>query len=618
MTVLTYLGTNDRWRLSIILIVAFVLRCWGLDTQSLWLDELHTMVESDPDTSWQVMLDYLMCCDQHPPLSFALSKILFLLFGHTAVVARSLSVVVGTLSVFVLYQLGKELVNRQVGLVAALLTCFNYFNLHYSQEARPYILSFLFAAWSFVFLLRLIKGSSLKNAVLYAITALLMLYSHYFGLMVMMAQIAIGVLFFFLEKEQKKQYLIHYSISGAIIGVGFAPWLPFLLEMSAIKKFWIAPVDGDFAVSFFLEFFGNLDLLKPILALLLLHYCLMVFRSASSPDMSFKKQTLHFSFVIVLFWIGISLLVPYLRSVLVVPMLLSRYAIVVLPAFLVLIAYSIQLIPNRIVRFSVLTTIVVLALVDIFAVQDVYGKVHKTQFREMTQYITNGSEQNTTIINEVTGWQHQYYLKHFNNNAPLLRGEKVALIDSIINRTSPKYALDSFWLVGAHGDAKLAPGPLQDSLNKNYLLAKQADFYDAWAQFYVSLNSGEERAIKLDHRDFDPQWRFDYNNAAVVAIWGGAVNSFPVALAEGTYEISLLARGTKLAEEYPKLAVSVNEQEIGSYFVTGEYQLKAFTYQQQEAAEVRFKVAIQNDSANAELGEDRNAFMLNLVCKKVQ
>src|SRR5258705_1846896 len=92
-----------------ILVVAALLRFWALDKQSLWLDELHTMIEAAPALSFKELFYYLSCCDQHPPLYFFVEKLLFIVFGHTSLVARTLSALIGIGSVWLMYLLGKEL-----------------------------------------------------------------------------------------------------------------------------------------------------------------------------------------------------------------------------------------------------------------------------------------------------------------------------------------------------------------------------------------------------------------------------------------------------------------------------------------------------------------------------
>ena len=161
-----YLVSNGA--IILVLFVAFVLRYWNLNYQSLWLDEVHTMIESDPDTTWEYLYAYLKTIDVHPPLHYLMQKVVFIVFGHTAYVARLFSVVAGTLGVAAIYFLGKEILNKKLGIIVAVITAVNYYALYYSQEARNYIFLFLFATLSFLYLLRLIKRPTRKNSLLYA------------------------------------------------------------------------------------------------------------------------------------------------------------------------------------------------------------------------------------------------------------------------------------------------------------------------------------------------------------------------------------------------------------------------------------------------------------------
>src|SRR5689334_13818440 len=145
---------SDRWPVIAILLIGFLIRIRGLTYQSLWLDELHTMNEAGYNISFSELFHYLRCCDQHPPLYFLLEKISFSLFGHNAWAARFVSVLAGTAGIGAMYLLGKELYDKKAGWIAAILTAVNFYHISYSQEARPYILAFLFAALSFVWFIR--------------------------------------------------------------------------------------------------------------------------------------------------------------------------------------------------------------------------------------------------------------------------------------------------------------------------------------------------------------------------------------------------------------------------------------------------------------------------------
>jgi uncharacterized membrane protein len=254
----------DRNLVFIICGIAFFLRFYKLGFQSLWLDEIHTAIEAGSGSTWADLFNYLKCCDQHPPLFFIAEKLMFLVFGSNEIIARILPALAGTFSIWMIYLLGKEFYSSKLGLVAATLLCFNYFHINYSQEARPYSFAFLFTILSFLYLIRFIKNPGRKLSIQYAASTLLMIGSHYFGLFVLLAQIGISI-FFWVYEEEKIKFLKFYALSGLIIFVCFIPWFPFLLAMSAIKSFWVKPVEPGFALNFFHEYFGNSDLLNPVL-----------------------------------------------------------------------------------------------------------------------------------------------------------------------------------------------------------------------------------------------------------------------------------------------------------------------------------------------------------------
>jgi uncharacterized membrane protein len=478
---------RDQAVLLIILVTAFVLRFWHLTFQSLWLDELHTMNEADPSIPWGDLWNYLKCCDQHPPLFFILERFLFLLFGHNETVARSLTASAGVVSVWVMYLLGKELLNKNLGLIVAALTCVNYYDIYYSQEARDYILVFLFSALSYLYFIRLVRGLRRKDIWPYVLCTLLMMYSHYYGLFIVCSQFVIAFILMLSEKEKRKTWLTVFGISGLAILVGFAPWLPFLRSMSQIKSFWISDISTRFYIIFFRTYFGGSDNLILLLYGLLIFYTLCVLIKGKWKLSTLKSDPLPLSFLVVVLSVLITYLVPYLRSLYVVPMLFDRYTIVVLPLFLLVIAYGIELIRYSAIKYLMLAVLLFMSLKDIVVDKKFYSEVHKTQFRELTAFITSDTTTVYPVLNDRTSWQHQYYLNAFGYKGSVFAGKRADVIDSFLVKSSPKYDVKGFWLMNAHA----GPPPetfldsnLKKSLDSVFVKKREIRLYDAWAQLY--------------------------------------------------------------------------------------------------------------------------------------
>ena len=608
---------TETW-LLLICIIAFFLRVRGLDNQSLWLDELHTMNEANPDGTWGDMFHYLKNGDQHPPLYFILERISFSIFNDTAFVARMLSVLAGTAGVWAMYRLGKEILNKQLGMIGAVLTCINFYSIFYSQEARPYSFAFLFAALSFTWFIRLIRTPSKKTAIQYAVFTLLLLYSHYYSLFVVAAQGFLALLFIFQEQRTERKILFRsFLLGGIIILIGYAPWLSFLLKMSQIKTFWITDVPTSFLQSFFYDYFGNADLLNPLLILLLFAFFIRVALYSEIESLKkIKDDPLLFSFTLILFWVFIVLLIPYVRSLLMVPMLYPRYTIVILPAILLLIAYSIELFKVKLIKYSVLVLFILLSSIHIFFVKKYYIGTSKTQFREMTQYVVSENTSKFPIINEFTGWHQGYYLRLYGSKAELLAGTSKDLIDSILRKGTHLYDLRGFWVVGAQG-SKPPDSMVLRSLDTAYTLLKEKDFYDAWARCYVAKKYQEGNYYVIPYSAFVPGEGEILAGAKNLSIWHGAVHSLPVMVKKGKYTLTVKALGTIAANQYPHLNIYANGKKLGDYFLTDKMEEKDIEFNNENDENVIFMIEMDNDLFIPAKHEDRNVLLESIVLKRI-
>ena len=108
----------------------------------------------------------------------------------------------------------------------------------------------------------------------------------------------------------------------------------------------------------------------------------------------------------------------------------------------------------------------------IYFLRKYYSTQGKTQFREIIEYVVSENSPNFPIINEVSSWQQQYYLKKFKSKAEVLSGKKESLVDSILKKSSEKYNLTGFWLVGAHQDKWLTDEKRKE-LDSTYALVKE-------------------------------------------------------------------------------------------------------------------------------------------------
>jgi mannosyltransferase len=166
--------------LSLTLIGA-ILRFYNLGYNSLWLDEASTLnaaVKSIPDI-WQ----FTTAGEFNPPL-FYWTEHVMLLFGNSEVVLRFIPALLGVLSIPLIYFVGKEFMDRNVGIIAAAAFAFSPFLLFYSQEARAYSMMLFFVTFSMIFYLKALKNNDIRDWALFGILSALAFWSHFYAMVI--------------------------------------------------------------------------------------------------------------------------------------------------------------------------------------------------------------------------------------------------------------------------------------------------------------------------------------------------------------------------------------------------------------------------------------------------
>ena len=129
-------GRFVAFALGAVTVLGFLLRAWELGAKGLWLDEAFSVW-----LGWQPLgelLAWVVKIDQHPPLYYALLHLWIKIAGDSPDNVRMLSAVLGTLTIPVMYLLGRRLMGTTVGLLAASILALSPFHVRFAQEARMY------------------------------------------------------------------------------------------------------------------------------------------------------------------------------------------------------------------------------------------------------------------------------------------------------------------------------------------------------------------------------------------------------------------------------------------------------------------------------------------------
>jgi mannosyltransferase len=178
---------RSLWLLAGIVIIGAAIRFSTLDQQSFWLDEA---------TTWGIVshhgfghvLSTVPKTESTPPLYYVLAWLWAQVFGTGEVGLRSFSALCGTLTIPVMWAVGRRLASERIGLVAALVTAVNPLLFWYSQEARTYALLVLLSALSLLAFLRALEQPTPGRLVAWGAICALTVLAHYFGAFVVVGE----------------------------------------------------------------------------------------------------------------------------------------------------------------------------------------------------------------------------------------------------------------------------------------------------------------------------------------------------------------------------------------------------------------------------------------------
>jgi 4-amino-4-deoxy-L-arabinose transferase-like glycosyltransferase len=494
-------GLREYSVLFVIVLAGAFLRFYNLDFQSLWLDEIHTMNEADPSLSLKGVYEKVLLADPHPPLYFYLTHFVLKVFGYTSVVLRSFSALLGLGGIIAIYFLGRELINKKVGLYASALLSVNYFHVYYSQEGRMYALLFLMTTLAFYCLIRFIRQPGWRSALMYGLSAAGMLYCHFFALFTFCSQALILLIFvLYPYGVSRAKFLVLSMVAGLTAVLLFLPTYEIFQKAATRDSIWIPMPGPDVYTQTLADFFGGAEvvvLLSAVLALLALNRMLGE-RASVKLGMDPQKDKYVFAFVLLFSWGIITLLLPLIRTYTALPLLINRYFINLVPAVILVVSMGLYTVRMHISRMLLIGALVAFSLVDIFLVKKYYHTVGKTQFRELSNFILRHHTGSEPVVSSL-GWYFPYYLQNGEKNLPLV---DKSLQDYVNDLSRGKTMPPSFWYVDAHGRTYDLDYFGQRFLSYQYRLVYNLQLYNGWLHKYVRVDDGlEQTALPAQQND---------------------------------------------------------------------------------------------------------------------
>src|SRR5258705_7905214 len=271
----------------------------------------------------------------------------------------------------------------------------------------------LISTLSYLFYIRSYIRRKNSDFILYCICTTVLLYTHYYGLVVFASQ---GIIFIFISIFLKlPRAIVIKSIGSAFVCMAlFIPWIPQILKHSALESFWIVQVSPDFLFRYFYDYF-NKDFVTSVIFALLILICV------KSSIYSLRSSTTHdkIILIIILGWIILGYAIPLCYSLLKMPILIIRHTMIVLPAVLIVIASAIANLKIHRLRMSLLAIVSLATFCNLFFINPYFSVTRKQQLREITDQVSQVSCENCIYVSDMT-WYFDYYLRQYGINRPSL------------------------------------------------------------------------------------------------------------------------------------------------------------------------------------------------------
>ena len=214
--------------MAAILLFGFALFVTNLTETPLWSDEGWTIAASAESNPAEIITEWA-AVDVHPPLFFIGLRGWRIFTGDSIFELRYYSVLLSLIAVAVVFRLGKALFNERVGLLAALLYALHDLVNVLTQEVRHYpqqMLLVMLVMWMYW---RFYRQPSRNNGVVLALAGAALLYTHYWGGLILLA-LAIHAM---LTRRHNLLPFIYVFLAIALL---FVPWIPSLIHQITMER----------------------------------------------------------------------------------------------------------------------------------------------------------------------------------------------------------------------------------------------------------------------------------------------------------------------------------------------------------------------------------------------
>lgn len=155
---------------------------------------------------------------------------LWMFIGLSEITFRLFSLLFGILSLFMMWKLAKDFFGEQIAVFSTFLISISPLQIYFSVDSKSYALFLFLVLCSFYYFMQFLNDS--KNILLYALFTILCIYTHYYGIFLIIVE---NVIFFVFFLKKKKVSLTKWIISQIFIFCVFLPWINIFFKHFALR-----------------------------------------------------------------------------------------------------------------------------------------------------------------------------------------------------------------------------------------------------------------------------------------------------------------------------------------------------------------------------------------------
>jgi len=504
----------------IILLIGSSLRLLLLTSESLWLDEATSVILSERNSS--VFWDRITR-ETNPPLYYLLLRLWIGPFGRGEASVRLPSVIFGIGSLILIFLVASSLFSKEVGLFASLILSVSLIHISYSQEARGYAMMCFLSLLSIFLLIRFTRKVRRLDLLALSLSNVALLYTHVYGSFVVLAEIVFIAYMWLASRrgwgkgtegksegfpwEMRRRDLGLLAISQVLVLFTILPWVFTILpQLGTLRGLdtapgtrlglsWIhMPRPTDLVKT--VEYYSGGNEIRLLLFTSVFALGLLSVRRATGAFSWRRPLTSLSSYswvlspslgpreVLLLLWLGVPIVLPFLFSVTLFPIYAKHYTIAASLPFFIIVARGVQNVRIAGGREAGILLICLFVASSGVALIGYYSEHQKEEWREAEAYISqNLGAREIMIFNApymaVPFWY--YYRGHGNKSQIKWAYTREGIQEILGEKTYP-----GVWLVLSHDRFTDPHGLVKEELDSAYEFSGERDFVGIRVLHYLT------------------------------------------------------------------------------------------------------------------------------------